>query len=265
MQMYDKLILQIVFACTMLFGVLAFSLVFFVSRYKNKVHQHMLERQRLLFELEMKELNMSFKERELILDEVSKDIHDNIGQIIYVIRRNLYTVEEIGTNEEQLELIQYIAELTDRVVKEITHIGRSLDRDFIKARGLYRMLEYDVEHINSMDKIRCYIITEGHRYSISPEAQLLVYRIAQEAIHNVLQHAEATDLEVKLYYRENELEMTIRDDGRGFHVEITRQEETAGLRNMYQRARLLNGSLSINSDTGKGCIIKLLFPTSIPS
>jgi len=255
--MYDKELLQIVFACTLLFGVFASFLVLFVIWHKNQKQQHELEKQRLLFELERKELNMGFKERELVLDEVSQEIHDNVGQIAHLIGMNLYSIEQLSTNQEQRELIKYIIDLNNRIINDTRYIAHSLNCDFIKGQGLYRMLEFDTDRINAARQLKCYIEVTGSDKSITDETQLLVYRIAQEAIHNTLQHAKAQNLKIQLIYSKDAFKMVIRDDGMGFDVSIADDNALMGITNMRKRAKLLSGSLDIHSDYGKGCAVVL--------
>ncbi len=257
--MYDKIIIQIVVASTFLFVVFAVFLVMFTIRYNKGVLKLNLEKQRLLFDLENKELSMGFQERELVLEEVSKDIHDNIGQLAHLIRMNLFTIEEYSDNPEQLEVIQYVSELTDRVISDTKYIGHSLNCNFIKGRGLYRMLEYDLEKINASRQIKCFIDIEGEAegHCITAEAQLLVYRIAQEAIHNVLQHANACNLEMQLVYHRGNFKMVIRDDGIGFDELAAEEKGMMGLVNMRQRAKLLNAELQIDTKPDNGCSISL--------
>jgi len=255
--MYDQELLQIVFACTLLFGVFAFFLVLFVIKHKNQKQQYELEKQRLLFELEKKELKMGFQERELVLDEISQEIHDNIGQVAHLIRMNLFNIEELSANEEQLDLIKYVVDLTDRIINDTRYVAHSLNSDFIKGQGLYRMLEFDTDRINAARQLKCYMEVIGSDKSITDETQLLAYRIAQEAIHNTLQHAKAQNLKIQLIYGEETFKMVIRDDGMGFDVPIADEKALMGIANMRKRAKLLNGSLEIYSDYGKGCTVAL--------
>jgi len=257
--MYDKELLQIVIACTMLFGVFAFFLVWFVIRYKNQKQQYSLEKQRLLFELEKKELRMGFEERELVLSEISQDIHDNVGQLAHLIRMNLHTIEQYSNHSEQLALIKYVSELIVLIINDTRYLGQSLNSNFIKGQGLYRMLEYDTERINASKQIHCAIEVEGKGgdRDISAETQLLIYRIAQEAIHNVLEHAGAGQLEILLVYDVGCFKMVIKDDGIGFNEAAVQGKGTMGICNMYQRAKLLNGELNIDSQAGAGCTITL--------
>lgn len=257
--MYDRILLQVVLASTLLFGVLIFFLIFFIVKYKNREQQHRLEKQRLLFELKNKELTVSVEERELVLLEVSREIHDNIGQISQLIRMNLYPIEEYSDNPYQLELIQYVIELTARMIEETRHIGNALNSNFIMERGLYRMLEYDMERLNASRKISCSIDVSGDDRQLTAQQQLLVYRIAQEAIHNILRHAEADFFSIELKFGTGHFEMRITDNGKGFYRTETMEAGTMGLQNMQQRARLLNGSLEIMSSPKFGCSVILCF------
>lgn len=260
--MYDKLITQIVCASTLLFVAFGFFIIYFIIRYKNREQQHEIEKQLLLFELEKKELNLGFKERELILDEISEDIHDNIGQVAFLIRRNLYTIEQLCTGAEQRNLIGYVTFLTDRIINDTRYVGHSLNSDYIKTQGLCRMLEDEIERLNSSGQITCNIRISGNDRCISPEAQLLVYRIAQEAIHNALQHASATNLEMQLVYNQENFTMRITDDGVGFDEAIVQENGTMGITNMHKRAKVLNGRLEIVTAPGKGCDVILYCPVN---
>jgi len=262
--MNDELIIPIVIGCTLLFVVLSFSLFLLVTLYIKREEKHRTDNQRMLFEIEQRELNMSFKDREIALNEVSKEVHDNIGQLVNLIRMNLYPIEEYCTNSVQLELIKYVSELTDRVVAETKDISRSLNSDFIKKKGLYTVLEHDLDRINMSKNLRCSMQVEGQNNDslLTAETQLTIYRIAQEAINNVLQHAHAQTLHVTLRYEKDNFKMVIGDDGVGFNMEEVNDKGTIGLNNMRQRAKLLNGYLDINTKPLYGSFITLSIQSS---
>jgi hypothetical protein len=255
--MYDHKLLEIAYASTLLFALFAFFIVRFAIRHKNQQAYDRLERERLLHELEMKELTMAFGERELMLEEVSQELHDNLGQLACLIRMNLYNIEDYCTGDEQGKIIKYVADLTDMLVNDIQYISKTLSMDFIKDMGLYHMLEFNMDQINAGSKIRCSIHVEGDHKILMPEPQLLVYRIAQEAIRNALQHASAKNIYISLFYRSAQFKMDISDDGMGFDLSKINEAETLGIGNMRKRANVLNGTLEIQSDYGKGCIVAL--------
>lgn len=252
--------IQIVFASTLLFVVLAFAVIYFIVRYKNRERQFSLETQRLQFELEKKELRRSFGERELVLEEISQEIHDNIGQVMHMIAMNLHTIRDYSTNVEQVKVINKVAELAQYIIRDTRHIGYSLSTDFIKDRGLYMMLEYDMEQINHRKETYCTLQANGKEEYLSAESQLLIYRIAQEAIHNVLKHAHATLLEIELIFDPKLFVLKINDNGVGFDEPVEQGKGRTGLNNMRKRAMMLNGNIVIDSQPGQGCTIILTVP-----
>lgn len=258
--MLNSLVFYLIGASTALFVVLAFFIVMGVIMSNKRVQKLNLEKQKLQFDLENKELSMGFSERELILNEISKEIHDSMGQIANMIRMNLYSIEEYCTNDAQLQVIQYVVTLAETMIKDARHISHSLNSNMIKNKGLQVMLESDLEQLHLSRQLICNLEVKGDNKCISAESQLLSYRIAQEAIHNIIQHANASKINVSLYYDLTGLTMMITDNGIGFEKFAINSEETMGLQNMLHRARLLNGDLKIESSTGQGCTVMLFCP-----
>src|ERR1700744_5894204 len=165
--MNDQVALQLVCGAALMFIILIGGIVYIIIR-------HQVGKQKLNFEIEKKELDLGFKNRELVLKEVSEEIHDNISQIAHLIRMNLHTVEELSNNKEQLSLIHYVSELTVRIIEETRHLAHSLNYESVKKRGLYRMLEYDIERININKRVAAGITVRGSAFPMSPEAQVMI-------------------------------------------------------------------------------------------
>jgi len=121
------------------------------------------------------------------------------------------------------------------------------------------VLDHELDYLNS-HKLACHFEIEGDRGKLGNEKELVVYRIAQEAIHNVIKHAQATELDVKLRFEGETLTMIITDNGIGFIEEDTHEKNGIGIINMKQRAKLLNAELSINSSPSGGSTITLHCP-----
>ncbi|MEC3880208.1 sensor histidine kinase [Parapedobacter sp. 10938] len=255
--MSDNLFSQLIFASTLVLVVFAFFIVYFFVIQRMRMNRHYLEKQQLLLEMQHRELSLCFEERELTMTQVSKEVHDNIGQIAHLARMHLHVIESCAYDSYQLKLIKYVSELTDQLINHTHDISHSLNSDFIKERGLSRVLEDDLEQIRTASDMACFIHTEGDSHSLDPEKQLLVYRIAQEVIHNTLKHAKASLLEVNLDHTPKGFMIRIVDNGKGYNQEKIEGKGTMGLRNMKERAKLLNGNLSIKTAEGKGCIVTL--------
>jgi signal transduction histidine kinase len=104
----------------------------------------------------------------------------------------------------------------------------------------------------------------GNPVFMSSQKELVIFRIIQEAFNNILKHAKAKNVMIKLYYDQNQIEVMVRDDGEGFVLEnFTENKNTmakTGLLNMKKRAKLIEGICQITSIPGTGTMIHLAIP-----
>ena len=112
--------------------------------------------------------------------------------------------------------------------------------------------------------IKTAVKASGIKKALSPETQILLFRIAQEALNNIRKHAKASEANIRLEGSENHISMTVTDNGAGFAVperaEDMVSEGRLGLMGMHERARLLNGTLEITSTPGKGTELTVKLP-----
>ena len=186
---------------------------------------------------------------------MSKEIHDNVGQLLNFTKMNMRVIAKYATDKEQKILIDKAMTLLDQVIRDTHNISHSLNSGFIKANGLISVLEEELECINISKELQCKIDVVGDHKAFDPEKELLIYRIAQEAIHNITKHAKATKLCITLTYDPNTFIMTVCDNGVGFEKGKIYELNGIGFQNMLHRAMLLNGSLDIESKPLNGCTI----------
>lgn len=99
----------------------------------------------------------------------------------------------------------------------------------------------------------------GHLGNVSPEVEQCYYRVAQEALENVIRHANATRVTVSLRQQDRQLALEIEDDGMGFSAEADRQRDQLGIRGMRERAELIGASLQVRSSEGQGTVVRLIY------
>ncbi len=128
--------------------------------------------------------------------------------------------------------------------------------DLILKTG-YNLLHEAAAMINAAGGIHCTVDTEGIIKEFEPRKTLLIYRIAQETLHNVTKHAKATELRILLGYGIDDFVMQIADNGIGFIQTGFSKENGMGLHTIKQRAFLLNGDLDLITSPGNGCLITL--------
>lgn len=186
---------------------------------------------------------------------IAQELHDEIGQTLTAVLLELKQVARNAPEPVRVQL-QQVQETTRDSLDEIRRIARRLRPGVLEELGLLsalRSLTAEVtEHTN---------LTVNHRLShdlppLDSETELVIYRVAQESLTNVVRHARATRVDVSLERSDGGIVLCIRDDGRG----IGDAAEGAGIRGMRERALLIGAQLAITSPPGGGTEVRLSAP-----
>jgi len=231
--------------------------VWLVVIQRRKQNEHYYEKLRILFEAKQKEINARIEEREIMMNQMSNDVHDNILQIANAIRMHFHKIEQLATDMDQLSSIKIASKFTDELILSAHYVSYSLNGEHIKERGLFRIICDQVEQIKTTRKIDNDIEITDDGTPIHPEQALIICRIAQETLNNISKHADATMITVRLTHYGNYFKMVIGDDGIGIS-ENDYKKGRLGISNMRQRATILSGEFSIQSEPGEGCSVMLI-------
>ncbi len=245
---------------SLLLTLFAITLTVFLIMQKQRQTKNRIEKERLQFQHQSELLNTRLEVQEQSMTLLSEELHDNIGQLLGLTKMYVLSFKNKMSNPEDVNLVKRTEDLLSKVIVEVRHISHSLNSDLIRKEGLVQKLERDMDHIRDSTGINCKLEVSGNAVSYTPEQDLLVYRMIQEATQNALKHAEATMITVFAKYGEKELVIKIKDDGKGFNTDETEKSKSLGLRNLANRAALLKARLSISSIPGAGTEIEITIP-----
>jgi PAS domain S-box-containing protein len=192
--------------------------------------------------------------------EIGKELHDNINQILSTTK--LYLELAKNDNNERLSLIARSAGNIHNAIHEIRNISRSLVPASIGDLGLEESIIDLVESVRTTRAIHVEFYPIGNfDEKISDKAKLMLFRIIQEQINNVLKHSGANNLIIELILEEteNSIELSITDDGKGFNPDKV-SKKGLGLSNIMSRADLFGGRVTIQSAPGRGCKLRVQVP-----
>jgi PAS domain S-box-containing protein len=192
--------------------------------------------------------------------EIGKELHDNINQILSTTK--LYLELAKNDNNQRLNLINRSAGNIHNAIHEIRNISRSLVPSSIGDLGLQDSIADLVESIRTTKTIHVEFYPAGEFDTrISDKAKLMLFRIIQEQVNNVLKHSGARNLIIELILAEADrnIELSITDDGKGFNPEKVRKKGL-GLSNITSRAELFGGKVNIQSAPGRGCKLRVQIP-----
>ena len=193
--------------------------------------------------------------------EIGKELHDNINQILSTTK--LYLELAKNDNKERLSLITRSAENIHEAIHEIRNISRSLVPASIGDLGLLDSISDLVESVRTTRAIHVEFYPVGKfDEKISDKEKLMLFRIIQEQVNNVLKHSGAKNLIIELLLEEteNRIELNITDDGKGFNPEKVKGKKGLGLSNIMSRADLFGGKVTIISAPGRGCQLRVQVP-----
>jgi two-component system sensor histidine kinase UhpB len=187
---------------------------------------------------------------------LARDLHDEVNQALTAILLRLEALSHAApeAGEELLEL----KKLVNQAMAELLHLARQLRPTALDDHGLVPAIESQLQRFSAQTGVAVELKTEGDAANLDSDKEIVVYRVAQEALSNVAQHASARRVELGLSADKGRVELTIRDDGRGFDSRI--DHGSLGLSGMSERARLLGGRLHVDSRPGEGTALTLQVP-----
>ncbi len=188
---------------------------------------------------------------------VARDLHDEVNQSLTGLLLRLEAVREAAPAELEPELAETKA-LANQAMHELLSLARQLRPTALDDLGLAAAIGGQVERL-SRGELAAELHADGDFSDLGDDAQLVVYRVAQEALSNAARHSGAGHVEVGLRRAgSGGVELTVADDGRGFAFDES--EGGLGLAGMRERALLVGGELTIESRPGRGTTVRLSVP-----
>jgi two-component system, NarL family, sensor histidine kinase UhpB len=188
---------------------------------------------------------------------IAQDLHDEVNQALTAVSLRLQASIEQAPPQLRRELTE-TKRLTSQAMEELLALARQLRPAVLDDHGLLPALHSQVSHFADQTGIRASFYSRGTMRPLSPEEQLVVYRVTQESLSNVAQHAGAANVEVELSSVGRTM-LTISDDGRGLPEDgRERSNGELGLSGMRERALLVGGQLTVRSVGGRGTRVELL-------
>jgi two-component system sensor histidine kinase UhpB len=189
-------------------------------------------------------------------NRIARELHDEVGQTLTGV---MLQVEGLAAKipEDLREQLDELRETARSGTEEVRRIARQLRPEALEDLGLHSALSALATAFADQAGIEVRRRLEAS-LPLTDEQELVVYRVAQEALTNVARHAEATRVELRLDHRGDRAVLTVRDDGCGIHPGAL--PSSGGIRGMRERAMLIGAQLEIDSEPGRGTTIKLSIP-----
>jgi PAS domain S-box-containing protein len=215
---------------------------------KNAFQQAELERADLARRL------MSAQEAERA--RIARELHDGIGQSLALLNIQLQRTVLPPSSERRRPGIQELSTKLKQIGQQVSRLSHQLHSSELEFLGLAVAVRGLCREFSEQYKIKVDCKCTDMAAEVEDETALCVLRVVQEALHNVAKHSQATSVQVEVVQRDDELALSVIDDGVGFEVNKSRKTAGLGLVSMRERMYLIGGQLTIRSTPGKGTRIQ---------
>lgn len=251
--------------------IIALSLVGFVviivKRYneKKRAQEKEILVLKTVFEKELLKTRLEIQEE--VLKNISMEVHDNIGQELLLANINVSILQSLDLPPQAPALITETKQLLGKISEDIIRLSRNLHSDRITETGVFLAIIHDLELLENKGLYTIHILNEDEQTGrdLPKETQLLVFRMYQEIVKNIIKHAKADQIGLQIVKNENGIELMIKDNGVGFEYKKPEENKLdnsngVGMRSLLSRVALFNGKIAINSVLQRGTEINIFIP-----
>lgn len=239
--------LVIIFTVTLLIIVLTMIFVYVIFIQKKTTLLIAQKEKDMRFEKELATSQIEMKEQ--TLNYIGQELHDDLGQKLSVVRLRQNQLIAKMQDSEKEELVE-LNELLGECIQDIRDLSKTLITEQVIHFGLIESLEREISKIQKLRLLKIELITQKHDIDISPKHGLILFRIIQESINNILKHSRAKNVSIKIEDDQEKLNILISDNGKGFNTNL--KKDGSGLKNMELRAKIIHAEFSIQSELDKG-------------
>jgi len=195
---------------------------------------------------------------------LARDLHDDVGQALTALKIQLESVARAGAEATARARVDECVDTVQHTLERVRQLSLSLRPPQLDDLGLAAAVRSHLDRQARVAGLQAHFETEDAPQELAPDTETACFRVAQEAINNVLRHARARNLWVRLYTAGGRLAISVRDDGRGFDLDSVRERSangtSLGLIGMEERMALAGGSFELRSAQGQGTVLLATFP-----
>jgi signal transduction histidine kinase len=253
---HEKIDLIISVVATSLFILLLVISVFFLFRiYLKRKNKLLLEKERMNIEFEQTLLKSQLEIQEHTFNDISREIHDNIGQVLSLVRINLNTLRA----PDDAEKLGLMDDLMGKAISDLRSLSHSLDADHIRNNGWTSAVQKLLNDLQKSGKYKTFISIQEELPALGSDKLIILFRMIQEVVNNIIRHAAADAIYFDAKKENDKIEIAIKDNGKGFDAGTN--SAGVGLQNLKNRSKMINAGLSITSEPGKGTCVTISVKT----
>ncbi|WP_316824184.1 sensor histidine kinase [Pedobacter miscanthi] len=253
--------MSLILLASFVFLLMPIFLLIYIRSYNRHKKNHFLEKQNMQQRFESEILQTRVEVQDQTMQSIATELHDNVGQLLSLTTLTLNSVN-LNDAEKAKRKIENSLSLVNKSIKELRELAKLLHGEQLVENGIGHAID---QEINWLNKAGTYDLQSNNMLLdlelVSPDKDLIILRLLQEIINNVIKHAQATHIQIDSYLENNALHLKVTENGVGFNPdEIKAKKSGMGLNSIYKRIEMINGKLALNSAPGKGTSIAIEIP-----
>lgn len=230
-----------------------------VVKYQRNNFRHSLDKQQLQAEFSQTLLQSELEIKEQTLQQIARELHDNIGQIASLIKINLHTLS-LADNPPARQKVEDTKELVRQLIHDVKSLSISLNSERVSKLGIVTALESELDRLNKTGLFEASLQQAGPVPTLDDNTTVILYRMSQEIINNIVKHSNAKRIVISLNTTKTFFILAFRDDGDGYDVSRAMTSGGSGLINLHSRAKLIQAKIMMESSPGNGSSTSIELP-----
>lgn len=193
---------------------------------------------------------------------LAREVHDDMGSMLTAIKMDIAWLGNRLVNHDPALTVKVkdIENLVTRCAAAAGNISRNLRPGALDSFGIIAAIEIEADEFEQRSGIPCVIDTIDEEAAVSPNISITLFRIFQEALNNIMKHAQASEVKISIHNQANKITLTVSDNGRGLNEPDRHKPRSFGLRGIQERVARFDGEVLISSKPGQGTTIAVSIP-----
>jgi signal transduction histidine kinase len=251
--------ISIILGASSILLLITLFIVMLVMAYLKRDLKHLKEKETMEADFEKQLLQSQLETQEETLNQLSIEIHDNVGQLLNSTKLLIGVTQR--SLSESPDTLRMADETLGKAIQELRSLSKSLNREWLQQFNFIENLEGEINRVNAAKSLEILLFRPAD-ISLKAEAQIILFRIVQEILQNSMKHAQAKNIEINIKEDNEKLSIYITDDGKGFDEKNTLK--SVGILNIKHRTHLLGGTVQWESAVGTGTCVNIQLPVNPP-
>ncbi|NCI47989.1 sensor histidine kinase [Sediminibacterium soli] len=248
-------VILLILSCTSFVLIFVFFTFLVVSNNIKRKRKFLIEKQNRESEFKQELLHTQLEMQEHTFQNISQEIHDNVGQILSLVKLHLNILTASQSVSPQL---MEIKEQVNNAITELRNLSNGYYGEKLADMGLQTAIRNQLTHLEKTGLYTINFYSEIDHVVIDRSKTIFLYRMMQEIFNNVVKHAAADHITVKLLAKEDKIHILVKDNGKGFAIEDKHFVPGIGLSSMRNRAAMIQAILIIESEENNGTTVNLV-------